>query len=146
MGKKTLSMLVLGLLLGGGGIAAYQVAAQTSSTSASQSIVEQENSQNSTIDNEDQDEQTENQILAGGATITADEAKLAAEAQLGGSADSVKLENENGTTVYEVRIGDKEVKIDANDGSVLKVEQGDSDKNEIGENENEDAGDTEVED
>jgi len=62
----------------------------------------------------------------GNATITPTEAKSIAENYTNGSAISVELENENGYLVYGVIIknqtGSYDVKIDAGNGSVLKVD------------------------
>ncbi len=142
MDKKTLAMLTIGLLLGGGAIGAYQVMAQnsnvmaqTSNTVSTAPPANQQEVQNPsyqgsiTVDEattEGQSEQAESQALAGLATITADQAKQAAETQVGGTASSVKLGDENGSLVYEVTIGNQEVKVDAGNGQILQVEQSDS--------------------
>ena len=59
------------------------------------------------------------------AKITADDAKKAATAELPGKVTEVELENENGALVYEVEIGDKEVKVDAGNGDILHTESDD---------------------
>ncbi len=136
MNKKVISMLALGLLLGGGAVGAYQVAAQNNNAINTPVVTQGQELQNVTNgnnaalnenenDNEMNDE-AENQALAGQASISADQAKQAAEAQVGGTASSVQLDSENGLLVYEVKIGNQEVKVDAGDGSVLKVEKGDN--------------------
>ncbi len=56
------------------------------------------------------------------AKITAQQAKIAAEASVGGKAKSVKLENEDGNLIYAVKIGQQEVTVDAGNGKVLYVE------------------------
>ncbi len=56
------------------------------------------------------------------AKITAEQAKIAAEASVGGKAKSVKLENEDGNLIYAVEIGRQEVTVDAGNGKVLYVE------------------------
>ncbi|MDF5716707.1 MAG: PepSY domain-containing protein [Rhizonema sp. NSF051] len=56
------------------------------------------------------------------AKITAQQAQQAAEVSVGGKANSVKLENENGSLVYAVKIGQQDVKIDAGNGKVLYAE------------------------
>lgn len=56
------------------------------------------------------------------AKITPQQAQQAAEAAQGGQASSVKLENEDGSLVYAVVIGQKEVKVDAGNGRVLYTE------------------------
>jgi len=133
-------MLALGLLLGGGGAVAYQVAAQNNTATQTPALT------SVTQDQEVQDpagqgsiavketanepgEQDESQALTGLAKITADQAKQIAEANVGSTASDVKLENENGSLVYAVKIGAQEVKVDAGDGSILKIEQADNEKN-----------------
>lgn len=63
------------------------------------------------------------------AVITSDEAKAIAEEHTGGTAFSVELENEDGYLVYGVHIEDSDgkydVKVDAGNGSVLKVDSDD---------------------
>lgn len=81
------------------------------------------------VDTTEQDEKTEAAKLASLAKITSDQAKAAAEKNIGGAASSVKLESENGNVVYVVTIGTKEVKVDAGNGNVLHTataEAGDS--------------------
>ncbi len=68
------------------------------------------------------DESGEAAALAPMAKITAEEAKSFAQDNVGGTATSAKLENENGNVVYEVKIGTKEVKVDAGNGKILNVE------------------------
>jgi uncharacterized membrane protein YkoI len=137
MNKKTIGMLALGLLLGGGSIGAYQVAAQNNNAAQTPTTVQQQEVQEPsykgsiTVDEtkyEGKSEQDESKALAGLAKITADQAKQAAEAQVGGTTSSVELDNENGSLVYEVKIGNQEVKVDAGNGSVLKIEQDDNEK------------------
>ncbi len=72
------------------------------------------------------DDTAENSKLTTLAKISEAQAKAAAEKSVGGTASSVKLEEENGNVVYTVTIGDKEVKIDAGNGSVLRTEAADS--------------------
>lgn len=64
-------------------------------------------------------EQAQYQSLA---KITPQQAQQAAEAAQGGQASSVKLENEDGSLVYAVVIGQQEVKVDAGNGQVLYTE------------------------
>lgn len=56
------------------------------------------------------------------AKITSQQAQQAAEAAQGGTASSVKLENEDGNLVYEVTISQTEVMVDAGNGKVLYTE------------------------
>jgi|GEM_PF-678174 len=72
--------------------------------------------------NDDAKEQQESAKLQSLAKITPQQAQQAAEAKQGGTASSVKLENENGSVVYTVAIGNTEVKVDAGNGRVLYTE------------------------
>jgi uncharacterized membrane protein YkoI len=72
--------------------------------------------------NDDAQDKQESAKLQSLAKITAPQAQLAAEADSGGRASSVKLENENGNLLYTVTIGQKEVKVDAGNGRVLYTE------------------------
>lgn len=78
---------------------------------------------------EDQAEVAESARLQSLATISADQAKSAALAQVAGTVTKVELENEDGNVVYGVEIktadGERDVKVDAGNGSVLHVEKGD---------------------
>jgi len=139
--KKTLSMLALGLLLGGGAIGAAQVFAQNQPTSNNPGVVQQAQTQeiadqtnaNSAVEpSEDKNsvsEQAEDKNLANLAKISAIEAQKIAETKVGGTASKTELENENGQPVYAVTIGTQEVKVDAVNGSVLRTESAD-DKSE----------------
>ncbi|MEC4819809.1 MAG: hypothetical protein SAK29_42060, partial [Scytonema sp. PMC 1069.18] len=51
---------------------------------------------------------------------------------VGGNASNVQLENENGSLVYSVKIGQQDVKVDAGNGKVLYAENDNQqeDKNE----------------
>lgn len=73
---------------------------------------------------EQAEEQQESAKLQPLAKITPQQAQQAAEAAQGGQASNVKLENEDGNLVYEVVIGQKEVKVDAGNGRVLYTETG----------------------
>lgn len=67
------------------------------------------------------------------AKITPQQAQQAAQSAQGGTASSVKLENENGNLVYAVDIGQKEVKVDAGNGQVLYVENANQENEEVNE-------------
>ena len=147
MNKKTISILTIGLLLGSGAIGAYQAMAQNNSPTQVRTSIQQE-AQNpsykgsiavNNIKYEGKSEWDESKALAGLAKITADQAKKVAEAKVRGIASTVKLDNENGSLVYEVKIGEQEVKVDAGNGSILKIEQNDNEKEGI-ESKNEKAG------
>ena len=60
--------------------------------------------------------------LAPLAKITPDEASAAAQAQVPGQVQKVELDDENGSLVYSVEIGGKDVKVDAGTGAVLHIE------------------------
>lgn len=76
----------------------------------------------------------EQQQLQKSAKVSKDAAVKAALSKVKGTVVQVELENENGHANYNVAIKNnnsvKEVKVDATDGSVLKVESGDNDKGE----------------
>ncbi|CAN5140245.1 PepSY domain-containing protein [soil metagenome] len=79
------------------------------------------------------DDATEAKQLETLAKISSDQAKTAAEAQTGGKATNVKLEEENGNVVYAITVGTKEVKVDAGNGKVLHTETAEAgDSGEIG--------------
>lgn len=59
------------------------------------------------------------------ATVSLDEAIAIAQAEVDGELGTVELEEEDGTLVYEVHIGDHEVVIDATTGEVIEVEEDD---------------------
>jgi uncharacterized membrane protein YkoI len=67
-------------------------------------------------------EQQESSKLKALAKVTPQQAQQAAEAAQGGQASGVKLENEDGSLVYAVKIGKQEVKVDAGNGKVLYTE------------------------
>jgi uncharacterized membrane protein YkoI len=67
-------------------------------------------------------EADEASALAPLAKITPDDASAAAQAEVPGQVQKVELDNENGSLVYSVEIGGKDVKVDAGTGAVLLVE------------------------
>lgn len=113
-----------------GSVALAASNAPTSYQSAQTAVVNQREADS---DNEIPDAQ-EQQMLQAKATITADQAKQAAQAKLGGTASSVQLEDEDGTVVYNVIIGNQEVKVNAADGTITKIEAADT-ENESGDTE-----------
>lgn len=138
MNNKILGLLSLGLLLSTGTVGVVKAMAQGSGGAAS-TAVQQQGAQDPSyrgsaiVDenkNDGQSEQAESKALSGLAKITADQAKRVAEAKLGGTATEVELGTENGTLVYEMLISNQEVKVDAGNGSVLKVQQADNEKAE----------------
>ena len=79
------------------------------------------------------DDVTETKQLASLVKISSDQAKTAAEAQVGGKATSIKLESDDGNVVYAVTVGTKEVKVDAGNGKILSTETAEAgDSNETG--------------
>ena len=137
--KKILAMMLVFSFLVTVGV--MQVAAQSTGTENDLDQDQLEMSEPSyqgsiTVDGSEYDsisEQEESNALAKLATITADQAKQYAEEAVNGTetASKVELENENGTLVYEVTIGNQEVKIDAGDGSVLHIENTDIEKDQV---------------
>lgn len=72
--------------------------------------------------NDDIEEQQEQSKLQPLAKITPMQAQQAAETAIGSKASKVQLENEDGSLVYSVTIGQKEVAVDAGNGKVLYAE------------------------
>lgn len=72
-------------------------------------------------------EEDEAAALAPLATITKEQAAAAAQAEVPGDVSKVELDNENGSLVYSVEIGNQDVKVDAGTGAVLHI---DSDQGE----------------
>lgn len=87
----------------------------------------------------DAQEQAQLQALA---RITPEQAKQAALAAVPGTVSSVKLGDENGSLVYEVIIGNTEVKVDAGNGKVLHQEAAGADNEQGGENEGSETSET----
>lgn len=73
-------------------------------------------------------------VQAGDPQLTEEEAIRIAEEHTGGTALSAELEEDDGIQIYEVLIekedGMYEVEVDANDGTVLEVEEEDDDDGE----------------
>lgn len=81
-------------------------------------------------ENETANEQQETAKLQALAKITPQQAQQAASAAQPGQVSGVKLEDENGSLVYAVKIGQNEVKVDAGNGQVLYTETPNSEQNE----------------
>lgn len=64
----------------------------------------------------------EQRQLQAQARITPEQAKQVAEKRIGGTAAGVELEDEDGVVVYNVAIGNQEVKVSASDGSIVRIE------------------------
>lgn len=77
----------------------------------------------------DAQEQSQYQALA---KITAAQASTAAQAKVPGKVLSVKLEEEDGFLVYEVKIGTMEVLVDAGNGQVLSQSAADTEESDTG--------------
>lgn len=73
--------------------------------------------------NDDVEEQQEASQLQRLAKITPQQAQQIAEKAVGGQAQRVKLDNENGNLIYSVEIEQQEVNIDAGNGQVLYVQK-----------------------
>lgn len=88
-------------------------------------VEEQVGDQNAADDSAEAPEVADGQDAApaGTPSISADQAKAAAEAHLNaGTATQVQLDDENGKLIYSVEIGTSDVKVDAMTGTVLSVE------------------------
>jgi len=143
--KRTLAVAAVALLVAGSlGLTAIHSFAQTTQPPAqAQTAPALDNEQAVGADTDQVDEQVGDQNAAddaaegpeaadgqdaapvGTPSITADQAKAAAEAHLNaGAATQVQLDDENGTLVYSVEIGTSDVKVDAMTGAVLSVDSG----------------------
>jgi len=71
---------------------------------------------------DDQEEAQEDAQLQTLAKITPQQAEAAARTVASGTVSSVTLENEDGSVVYKVMIGQQEVMVDAGNGTVLETE------------------------
>jgi len=67
--------------------------------------------------------------LVSEASLSVDEAISIAESEASGTAEDAELERQGDRLVYEIEVGETDVYIDANDGSVLAVDS-DDDANE----------------
>ena len=71
---------------------------------------------------DDQEEAQEDAQLQTLAKITPQQAEAAARTVASGTVSNVTLENEDGSVVYKVMIGQQEVMVDAGNGTVLETE------------------------
>ena len=154
--KKISSLFVIGGMLAGA-VGSIGIVAYAQSASATTPIVKQQVSDTSNIQdkngvevadqNENDGEQNDAAEQAGlqaKAKITTEQAKTIALNKVSGTVASIQLGDEEGTPVYEVTIGTQEVKVNAVDGSIVKIEKADSendahdsgDQNENGREEN----------
>ena len=65
--------------------------------------------------------------LLGQASISLDEAIAAAKAAVDGKLDEIDLEKYQGRLVFNIDVGNKDVKVDASNGTVLGFEMDDKD-------------------
>lgn len=89
---------------------------------------------------EDESRESEEGILSGSTKISLQEAIQTALGQAPGTVQNAKLDDENGSLLYEVSIVSQdrsmtEVKVDAQSGHVLKIEKGDVEGEHEGEKE-----------
>ena len=144
--KKISSLLVIGGMLAGV-VGSIGLVVHAQSTSATVPIVKQQVSDTSNIQDKDGVEvadQNENDVeqndiaeqasLQAKAKITAEQAKTIALGKVAGTVASIELDDEDSVLVYEVTIGTQEVKVNAIDGSIVKIEKSDSDNDEQGNN------------
>ena len=72
--------------------------------------------------NDDAEDKQASSRLQSLAKITPQQARSTAESAKGGTANSVKLENEDGNVVYSVAIGQEEINVDAGNGKILQIQ------------------------
>lgn len=119
------------LLLGTLGVATITKTTYALPNQTSIKVAEVENRDREVNDDaEEQQEATQLQKLA---KITPQQARQAAQQEIGGQPNQVKLDNEDGNLVYTVEIGQTEVKVDAGNGRVLYVEKPNQEDNEASE-------------
>lgn len=138
----TTSALALGVLAGSAGLASAMTS-QGATAQPAPAPTAEDQTQDPTLNGsiqapevEGQSEADESAALESLASITADKAGQAAlAANPGATINSVQLENENGTVVYEVDMTDSsgaaiEVKVDAGNATVLAQDSGDDEATE----------------
>lgn len=85
-------------------------------------------------DEDGSDRLEEGSELVGEASISPGEAIAIAESEASGTAEDAELERRGDQLVYEVEVGETDVYVDANDGSVLSVDvedDGDDDRDDM---------------
>lgn len=132
-GKKVLSLLgVVAVVLAVLGATAAADARATSAPAAEAALApsSQETSGEPDLSESEDGEADDAPVSLPTGGISADQATAAALAAFPGtSAVSVDLDDENGTIVYSVELGDgREVKVDAADGTVIASESADKDE------------------
>lgn len=127
MKNKSL-LALLAIPLAGLGVVG-SVALAASNTPATHSMQTPVSDQREADSDKEVPDAEEQQMLQAKATITADQAKQAAQAKLGGTVTSVELEDEDGVVVYSVLIDNQEVKVNASDGTITKIEAAETEDN-----------------
>ena len=124
LGMLVVPLLSLGIV---GGIvsASSNATAPVSQPSAIHAAVVTQSIQKDDQKDGEMSDAQEQQALQAKATISAAEARKAAEAKVGGTASSATLSDENNTLVYEVVVATQQIKVSAKDGSVLEVDVND---------------------
>lgn len=126
MNKKILSVLAVPIALG----AAFGTASYVAAQSHPNQSVNQADTQDNEKPDDSAQEAKESAALQAKAKVTSEQAKRIAENSAKGKAGSVELEDENGTVVYSVEVGSKEIKVDAATGNIVAS---DNETNEAGE-------------
>ena len=140
------SAIAVGLAVGSMGIAGAATGGTTAPVAPTDDAIEvQDPSYTGSVqapDDETLSEADGAAQLEGLATITPDDAALAASESVAGTVGKVELDNENGSVVYSVEITDDtgaeiDVKVDAGDGTILD-QQADNDTDEADEADDDD--------
>ncbi len=137
--KKIASLLVVGGMLAGAagsiGLAVHAQSAPVTAPIVNQQVSDTDNIQdkgdvevaNQKQNDGEQNDAAEQVSLQAKAKITAEQAKTIALSKVSGTVTDVQLGDEDSTPVYEVTIGTQEVKVNAVDGSIVKIEKSESD-------------------
>jgi uncharacterized membrane protein YkoI len=134
--KLTKKLAVVAALAGVVGFAGINQVVSAQSVQTPSAITAQQRSNETaepnegTGENETANEQQETAQLQALAKITPQQAQQAAQAAQPGQVTGVQLEDENGSLVYAVKIGQNEVKVDAGNGKILYTETPNSEQNE----------------
>lgn len=128
--KTSVKIAMATLLLGSLGVATITKTTYALPNQSSLKVAEAVDRDREVNDDTEEQEVTQLQKLA---KISPQQASQAAQKEVGGQPDQVKLDNENGNLVYTVEIGQTEVKIDAGNGHVLYVEKPNQENNDSSE-------------
>lgn len=124
--KKVLALLTLGLLgVSGVGMAAAKVVARQNHPQMAtlpQAMTAQLGRGEDREMEEAREEQQEDAQLKSLAKITPQQAEAIARQVTPGNVSRISLDNEDGSVVYKVIIGQREVMVDAGNGRVLETE------------------------